>query len=212
MNRVLIVGGKELFRIGLRCLLAEHYEHALKLLDVVYQEAIPTCEKFGPSVVLLDTDARDGYGLDLVSKLVDSPCAPKVVIITCEREPALLNLQLETGATGFLTKDCSTNDCIDAVNAAINSTNYVSPQFSRLIVLGKIGRTDKNSLNLLSRREMSTMLMLAEGMTNKEIAKSLNISPKTVTSYKLRIHEKLKTRNVADIARVAVRAGLLGPS
>jgi DNA-binding NarL/FixJ family response regulator len=125
------------------------------------------------------------------------------------KNPVYLNQLLKTGAAAFLTKNCARDELIQAVRFVRNEEIQISEEFSRLVVLGRINRSASASLSTLSRREFEVLLMLSEGRSPNEIADQLNISSKTVASYKRRIHGKLNTRNTADITRIAVQSGML---
>lgn len=209
MTRILVIGPKELFRVGIRCLLSQEIKRRLELIDSIDEVALSVCREFKPKIVLVDIDIPRGSGLELVTRLVQSDCQPRVIIVTGEREPNVLNHQMETGATGFLTKSCRVDDCIAAVAAAIRGHAYASERYARMVTLGKIGGAEEDPLKKLSRREMDVLVMLAEGKSHQEVAELLAISQKTVASYKYRIHQKLNTRNTADITRIAVKSGLL---
>lgn len=209
MTKVLVAGSQKLFRQGLKCILTKQFGGEVEIHESSDQFSVTICRDLRPDIVVLDVDIPIGSGIELESRLVTSECSPKVVVITSKIEPALLNLLIETGAAAYLTKNCPEHDFVEAITSVINGRAYISEQFSRLVTMGKLEKSGSISLGELSRREMEVMLFLAEGRSSDEIATYLSISPKTVASYKQRIHDKLKTRNTAEITRVAIQLGLL---
>jgi len=205
----LIAGTHKLFRDGLKCLVKRHFGEKVEIDETDVDDCKSVCNDLAPDVLLLDVDIKQGVGLELASQLAGSSARPKVIVITGKSDPILLNLLMETNAVGFLTKGNSVNGLVNAIDAVMNGSVHVNEKYSQLIVQGKVEGSAFSPLNQLSLREMEVMLSLAEGRSPEEIANHLFISPKTVASYKQRIHDKLHTRNTADITRVALESGLL---
>lgn len=208
-TKLLIAGSQRLFRVGVQCILSQHFDRKFNFHDSGDDLAVAACREVQPDIVILDADTSSGAGLELVSRLTGSPLRPKIIVITSKNEPSYLDQLVKSGAAAYLTKDCDGCELIEAVSSAIRGRIHVSDRFSRSVILGKIKGSNPVSITALSRREMEVTVLLAEGRTPVEIGTCLAISPKTVSSYKRRIHTKLETRNTADITRIALLSGLV---
>ena len=207
--QVLIVGSQKLNRAGLKCILTQHLGGKVEIHESSDESSVALCRDLKPDIVLLDADIAVGSGVQLATRLVAARSKPIVIIITSKSEPNFLNYLMETGAAGFLTKSRGEKELVEAVESTVKGNTYVGEQFSQLLAHGKVGKSSTPNLSPLTLREMEVTIMLAQGRSPDEIAKHLSISSKTVASYKQRIHDKLNTRNTADITRVAIQSGLL---
>lgn len=207
--QVLIAGSQKLIRVGLKCILAQHLGGKVEIRESSDESSVALCRDLNPDFVLMDVDVPIGSGVQLAASLVAAPSKPIVIVITGKSEPNFLNHLMETGAAGFLTKSSGETELVEAVESTVKGEAYVSEEFSQLLAHGKVGKSSTPNLSPLTLREMEVTVMLAQGRSPDEIAKHLSISSKTVASYKQRIHDKLNTRNTADITRVAIQSGLL---
>ena len=210
MTRILVAGSQRLFRVGLKRILTQHLGREASIHDSSDNSCLVVCRDFEPDIAILDIDIQFGIGLELAAHITEGPARPRVIIITARREPNFLIQLTRIGASAYLTKNCAESDLINAITSVTEGRYYVSEEFSRLVTLGRIKKLVSAHLSTLSRREMEVMLMLAQGRLPSEIGNYLKISPKTVASYKQRINGKLKTRNTADITRIALESGMLG--
>ncbi len=209
MVKVVIAGSQKLFRVGLKRILTQHFGKKVEIHESSDESCVALCRDLKPDIVLLDADIPIGSGVQLAAGLVEEPSEPIVIVITGKSEPNFLSHLMETGAAGFLTKSSGEKELVEAVESTVKGKSYVSEQFSQLLAHGKIESSSTLRLGPLTLRETEVTVMLAQGRSPEEIAKHLSITAKTVASYKQRIHDKLNTRNTADITRVAVQSGLL---
>jgi RNA polymerase sigma factor (sigma-70 family) len=115
---------------------------------------------------------------------------------------------LRAGAHGYLLKDASDQDLVDAVRAVSNGQGYLSPAVSDA-VLSDYRKHVTDPIDLLTSREREVLQLIAEGKTNKEIAQDLNLSVYTVDSHRSRIMEKLNLHSANELIRFAIRNGLI---
>jgi two-component system invasion response regulator UvrY len=207
--QVLISGSQKLLRVGLKCILTRHFGGRVEVHQSSDESCVAVCRDLKPDIVLVDVDISIGSGIELAARLVEDPSKPIVIAITSRSEPTFLSHLMETEASGFLSKSRGEKELLKAVDLTVKGKTYVSEPIARLLAHGRVQSPSTSGIGSLALREMEVLIMLAQGISPIEIAERLSISPETVASYKQRIHDKLGTRNTADITRIAVKSGLL---
>jgi DNA-binding NarL/FixJ family response regulator len=118
---------------------------------------------------------------------------------------------LKAGASGYLLKDCASEELIDAVHVIMKNRLYISPAMVDDMVRGYVqmaSREDLSAFSVLTTRERDVLQRLAEGKSVKEIAHDLNISVKTVETFRHRIEDKLHLNSIAELTKYAIREGI----
>jgi RNA polymerase sigma factor (sigma-70 family) len=173
------------------------------------ESAIDLCAEQLPDVVLMDIVFKGGMsGIEATRKIKETSPATKVVIMTAHDDERLLVEAVESGASGFLSKDEAADEVLAAVKAAADGEVLIDPvTLTRLLAQVAREREEKrdaqNLLNDLTEREREILQLLAEGMRNDDIATKLFISPQTVQTHvrnilgKLRVHSKLEAVSFA---------------
>ena len=116
---------------------------------------------------------------------------------------------IRMGALGFVVKDSALEELPEAIRAVHEGRRFISASIREALALRYLEGLESKPLELLTNREFQVMRRLAAGATNREIAKELSLSPKTVDAYRLKILSKLELRNNADLARFAYREGII---
>ncbi len=167
------------------------------------------CSSDRPDVVLMDVNMPGIGGIEATRRLLRIAPDLKVVALTMldnEPFPARLN---EVGAMGYLTKGCPADEMIQAIRSVFRGQPFVSSDVARKHILTDWKRHSATPFQGLSSRETQVMLMILEGQRNQEISDGLSLSPKTVSTYRQRIYEKLDVRNDVELTRLAYRHGIL---
>jgi len=207
--KVLIVDDMDLIRVGIRSLLDS--ASGMKVLGeaISGEEAIAQARKLLPDIILMDVQMPGIGGLSATKKLLHYLPDSKVIALTvCEEEPFPTRL-MQAGAMGYLTKGCDKNEMIQAIRSVNSGQRYISPKIAQKIALQNLTQGQKSPIELLSTRELQVMLMITDGRKAQAIAETLCISPKTVNSYRYRIFSKLGINSDVELARLAIRLGLL---
>ena len=164
-----------------------------------------------PDVLVLDLWMPGGSGIDVAVSLRDKAPDVKVVILTAHEETSYVVQAFETGAAGYLLKRAAPDDLARAIRAVATGGTYLDPSIARMMSSTLFGQENTaGGGDRLSERERSVLIRIAQGFSNKEIAAALELSVKTVESYKSRIAEKLGLRSRVDIVRYAATRGWLG--
>jgi two-component system, NarL family, response regulator NreC len=177
------------------------------------REAVDTAMRLNPDVVVMDLsmDVMDGATATRELQRLGSPS--KILILTMHAEDEHLVRLLEAGASGYLVKNAADRELVDAVRMVAKGDQYLRIGAVRALakeLKKRDGRaTEQSQYETLSDRERSILRMIAAGYTGPDIGSELNISAKTVDTYKQRIQEKIGLSHRRDYVRFAVRLGLL---
>jgi len=211
--RVLLADDHAILRSGLRLLLTSQNE-----FDVVGEassgiEALSLAEQLQPDLILLDLSMPALGGLDALPTLRKLVPSARILILTMHDDPQYLRQALKHGASGYVLKKAADSELLSAMHAVLRGEVYVHPSMTRVLLedmLPEAQSTDKeNSWESLSEREQEVLKMVALGHTSAEIAEQLNLSAKTVETYRARGMEKLGLRTRAALVRFALQKGLL---
>ncbi len=200
---LLLADDHDLFRQGLSSLLlsSPHLEILAQVDDG--NKALQGIKRHQPDVALLDMTMPGMTGLQVCRELQQLGLPTKVVILTMHDDLLLAQEILQSGASGFVLKDNTFDEVIDAINCANRGEVYISPSMSERLT------QSEDKILPLSARELDVLRMLAEGMTVKYIAAQLDVSTKSVDTYRQRLLKKLDAKNSAQLIQYAVRRSLI---
>jgi len=213
--RVLLADDHSVVRKGLRMQLQqqEHFEVVAEAADG--REAVRLAESENPDVVIMDIVMPGLSGIEATSQIVKRNPRTGVVIFSMHADDTYLSRALAAGAKGYLLKDGEDLDLTRAVEAAAEGKPFFSPTIAGILVGDYMRQLQQRGLQdtyeLLTEREKETLQLLAEGQSNKEVARTLNLSVYTVETHRSNIMEKLDLHTTADIILYAVRKKLITP-
>ncbi len=208
MIRVAIADDHALVRAGLRQFLAEHDDLSVvaecangrELMDVVRAESV--------DVVLLDIAMPEQTGVDLLLAIKARAPALPVLMLSSYPEEHYATTLLRQGAAGYIGKDTDPDEIVRAIRMAAAGRRYITPAVAEQLAAG-LGGGDKLAHEKLSDREMQVFLHLARGETVGQLATSLSLSVKTVSTYRTRVLEKMALGSNSDLTYYALKNGLL---
>jgi len=157
---------------------------------------------FTPDLVILDYNLPDGNGLELCRYIIKNNRNTKVLAISSFRELGLLKAMLESGASGYIIKNASEDEILEAVESVLTGKVYLDEE-SRILF------NEKESQTILTAREIEILKLIADGYTNPEVAERLFISPLTVERHRKNIIAKLNAKNTASLIKIAARKGFI---
>lgn len=209
MIRVLLVDDHKLVRTGIRLILEETPDIRVEAEAVSGEEAVKLARDLMPDVILMDVNMPGIGGLEATRKLHAHNPGIKVIAVSVHTsEPFPLRL-LEAGAHGYLTKDCAADEVVTAVRKVHGGERYITASIAQQLALAKLEGGKSSPFDKLSQREMQVMLMVITGQELQAISDQLNLSPKTVSTYRSRLFEKLDVNNDVELTRMALRYGVL---
>lgn len=158
------------------------------------------------NLVIMEIAMPDGDGLDLLSSIRQQKehHSPPVLISSSQDEGKYGVRSIQNGASGFVSKAAGVEDFLKSVYAVLDGRNYLSQTLAQKLVNHVRPNTHLVSHDILSVREYDVMLKLADGMAIKEVAKEMELSSKTVSTYRSRLMQKLSLKSLADIVRYCV--------
>lgn len=210
MIRVYLVDDHRLVRAGLRKIVEDATDMTVKGEAETGEEAIELVRAEEPDIVLMDINMPGMGGLEATRRLLQSRPKLRVIGLSMHTEDPFPSRLLASGAAGYLTKDSAADEILTAIRKVHAGGNYITPAVAaNLAVSLATGKNKANPFANLSQREMQVMLMVTNGSSIQEISDSLCLSPKTVSTYRYRLFEKLNVTNDVELTRMAMRHGIL---
>lgn len=206
--KVLLVDDHTVVRNGVRLMLSAATEIRVAGEAAGASEALRLVESEHFDVALVDIALPGKNGLELLKSLRVVQPELKVLMLSTYSEEIYALRALKIGAAGYLTKDSPTATLIEAVRKVAAGGKYVSSSLAEKFASMLMGKGTA-SHETLSNRELEVLKLLARGETLVGIGEKLHLSPKTVTTYRTRILEKIGVSSNAELARYAIENGLL---
>lgn len=201
MIKILIADDHSIVRRGVRDILTElpfpfevyESENANSTLRVISNQKI--------DIFILDISFPDGNGLEILTHIKNLQPNAKVLFLSMYPEEQYARRAIKNGAFGYLTKDSAPTELVAAIQSIISGKKYVTSTLAQILVDDLISPTSKELHNTLSDREFQVLLEIANGKKINNIAQDLHLSPKTVSTYRARIFDKLKISTTAELIR-----------
>ena len=209
MIKVFVADDHPVVREGLRKIFAKTKNIVVEGEARTGQEVLNKLEKKDYDLVLLDITMPGTSWLDVLKGLKSKKPHIPVVILSMHKEEEYIFRALKSGASGYLTKESIMTELVKAVEKVHRGGKYISESLSDKLFGYFEAGTDQPPHKALSDREYDVMIRLAAGKTTSEVAEELFISINTVSTYRARILEKMKMKNVAELIRYAVKKDLL---
>ncbi|HTS75797.1 MAG TPA: response regulator transcription factor [Bryobacteraceae bacterium] len=209
--RVLICDDHALFREGVKTILAANPEFEIIGEAEDGKEAVERATKLNPDVVLMDISMPVLKGFDATRRIKKERPELKVLILSVYDDEDLVARCLDAGASGYILKDSPPAQLTYAIQAVSHGQQYMSPRVLTSVVRQFIANPTetKSSYDLLSDREREILVLLAEGIALKDIARRLNLSVKTVEAHKYNLMRKLDLHDRSELIRYAIRKRLV---
>jgi DNA-binding NarL/FixJ family response regulator len=204
---VIVADDHAIFRQGLALLLQAEPDIVLLAQAANGADAWRLIETLRPNVAILDLSMPEPTGIEVARRVEDAGLDTQVVLLTMHDDPSAILQAQEAGAAGYVLKDNSFEELVQAVHTVATGGTFMTPSIRvKLRAMQRDGRP----VVALSPREREVIRLIALGNSSKEIARLLGISPRTVDTYRNRLMEKLGLRSLADVVRYAVQAGMVG--
>jgi two-component system, NarL family, invasion response regulator UvrY len=209
MIRILIADDHAIVRAGLKQFIADQVEMEVSAEAASGAEAIAAVRAGEFDVVLLDISMPDKNGIDTLKTLRHvKPELPVLMLSAYAEDQYAVNL-LRAGAAGYLNKEAASTQLVGAIRTVVQGRKYVSPSLAQILADGVSGDAEKPLHAELSQREFQIFCKLAAGAAVSKIADELNLSVKTVSTYRTRILEKMAMKSNADLTYYAIKNGLI---
>jgi DNA-binding NarL/FixJ family response regulator len=211
--RVILVEDHPVLRAGVATLLREQSD--LELVGEANDgvKGVELAQELNPDVVIMDVSLPRLGGAEATKQIKAARPEQRVLALSAHEEPAFARTLLDAGAAGYALKRSACDELVRAVRTVAAGVTYVDPLLTPPAVAGqrRTSPTDVPSVSL-SEREAEVIRLSAQGYTSKEIAQTLNLSPRTLETYKSRAMAKLNLATRAELIRYAARCGWLRDS
>jgi DNA-binding NarL/FixJ family response regulator len=209
MIKVCVIDDHAVVREGLKRIIEESPGMAVTAETGDGHEAVKVIQKEPCDVVLLDLSLPNRNGMDVLKQIhTESPRLP-VLVLSMHSEDQYAVRVLRAGAAGYLTKESAPAKLVQAIRKVVRGGKYVSSTLAERLVYDLNFDSTKAPHQILSDREYQVLCMIASGKTVTMIAVELSLSVKTVSTYRVRILEKLNMKNNAELTRYAIKEGLV---
>lgn len=209
MADIYLVDDHAMLREGLRVVLEQAGHRVVGETDDP-GVAIADLVRLEPQVVLLDLHLDHHSGFEVLVEMQRLALPSRAIMITMSTNPRHVAEAMRLGASGYVLKDSASLELLSAVQVVARGSRYLCRRASTLAVEGLIAESRSAAVLSLSAREKQVILMVVRGLTSAVISTKLDLSPKTVESYRARIMAKLGVDDVPALVRLAVREGLIG--
>ncbi len=207
MIRVLVVDDHPVVREGLVAVLEDESDFQVVGAVGSGAEAVAAAARERADVVLLDLELDGEDGVQALPRLLATPARPRVLVFTAYDSDERVFAALEAGAAGYLLKGAPTAEIAAAIRAVAGGGSYLAPRVAAKVV-ARVGRP-RGSGSRLSSREREVLRLVAEGQSNKQIARALGIAERTVKFHVTSLFQKLAAENRAQAVARAAELGLL---
>ena len=203
-TRVLLVEDHTIVREGLRSLLASHDDVEVVGECADGRSAISEARRLSPDVVLMDLSLPEIDGVEATREIVGAQPATRVLVLSMHGGEEHVRPAIRAGARGYLVKGAGLADVVAGIRAVARGEGFFSPQAARAMLERP---TDESAE--LTPREREVLVLVVDGLSSAEIAKTLHLSVKTVEGHRSRLMDKLGANNAAAMVRAAIRLGIV---
>ena len=205
MIRLLLADDHAIFLQGLIQLLANWPEVEVVAEAADGREAWELILEYKPDVAIVDLKMPHMSGIEIATQISAQGLSTRIVLLTMHDEPALALEAEQAGVGGYVLKDNTFEELSNAIKTVVSGQWYMSPSVSQKLQAFRLNSGGAT----LSPREREVLKWIASGLSNKAIARELDISPKTVETHRDRLMSKLNLHSVAELVRYAVQTGFL---
>ena len=207
IRKILIVDDHPLVRRGLSDLISDEQTLAVCGEAADCDEAMQMLRECRPDLVIVDISLGGKSGLDLIKRICVHDSTIRILVSSMHDEVLFAERCIRAGATGYINKEVATERVIEAINHVLAGEIYLSPKMTRRILRSVAGANlqDEPPIAKLTDRELEVFALIGRGNTTREISQNLNLSIKTIESYRENIKSKLGITTSAELSRHAVQ-------
>lgn len=210
--KLLIADDHAVVRKGLRALFEDEVDLIIVGEAANGLEAIEQVANTAPNVVLLDISMPEMTGLEAAKEISERFPATKTLIFSMHHNQDYVVKAVENGASGYLLKDLSREEILQAIRAVAGGERYFPANVASLLAEALLSKSkrpmaidDEKTLKKLSKKERQILKLLADGLSSQEIADMLQLSVRTVSNHRANIIRKTKAKNTAELVKMAVK-------
>lgn len=207
--RILLIDDHAVVRIGLMQIIKDEFINAEIIEADSAEEALKIIRHGEFDLIISDISMSGRSGIDLVKQLHDEYPTLPVLILSMHQENQYAVRALKAGASGYLSKDSVSYELIKAMKQVLSGRRYISDVVGELLAGNFLNKNTEFQHQLLSNREFEVLKLIGSGKSISEISNELSLSVNTISTYRLRIMEKMKLQTNADIIRYVIEHELV---
>ena len=208
--KVMLVDDHILMREGIKNLL--EFDGSIEVVSEASDgvECLSNLKNTTPDIILLDINMPGKNGIEVLTEIKRKNISVKILMLTVHNEVEYLLKAIDIGADGYILKDTESAELKRAINYIIQGENYIQPSLIPALNSRLVNRDmDKGKIDSLTRRELEVLIQVSNGMFNKEIANSLDISERTVKNHISNIFKKIEVNDRTQAAVFAIKNNLI---
>lgn len=211
--RILIADDHELFRRGVAAELAQVPGWMVAAEAANGRDAVALAAELKPDIVVLDLTMPELNGLEAARRIIAAAPSARILILTAHESEQLVREVLRAGAQGYVLKSDAGRTLVAALHALLDDRPFFTSNVARMVLDGYLrGESQEaGTLHALSAREREIVQLLAEGSSNKDVARTLKISTKTAETHRSNIMRKMGFGSLAELVRYAIRNQIIDP-
>ena len=211
--RILIADDHELFRRGVAAELTQVPGWAVAAEATNGRDAVALAASLKPDIVVLDLTMPELNGLEAARQIILADPSARILILTAHESEQLVREVLSAGAKGYVLKSDAGKTLITALQALLEGGSFFTSNVARMVLDGYLRSDSREAVpaQTLSAREREIVQLLAEGNSNKDIARVLNISVKTAETHRSNVMRKMGFDSLAELVRYAIRNNIIDP-
>jgi two-component system, NarL family, invasion response regulator UvrY len=206
--KVMLVDDHAVVRMGFKLLLQGSLD-----IDVIGEaqsgeEAVRQFQELAPDVLIMDISMPGIGGLEAIDRVLAKNAQQKILVLSAHEDVMHARRVLKAGAMGYLTKRSAAEVLMEAIRVVHKGQIYLEPMIAQAMAVEQVSGS-KNPVDALSEKEFKVFIALAKGKSVQEIADTMSLSPRTIGTHLYNIKQKLSASNSAELAIIAIRAGLI---
>lgn len=208
---VMVVDDHDLVRHGFKTLLSSQDGIEVVAEACCGEDAIEQCKALNNQlhVIMMDVNMPGIGGMEATYRISKRWPNIGIIIVTVHSDGPLPKKLLKGGARGYLTKGNKIEEIVEAIRDVHNGGRYIAKDIAQQLALSMLPG-DESAIDSLSKRELQVLMMIAQGEKTNAISDTLNLSPKTISTYRKRLYEKLEVSSDVEMVRLAMNHGILG--
>ncbi len=208
MNSIFIIDDHPVIRMAIRMLLENENHEVVGETDNGV-DAMQMVRECMPDLIILDISIPKLDGLEVLARFNAMNLPSKILVLTAQA-PSLFAIRcMQSGASGYVCKQEDLSELVSSVKAVLSGYNYFPSQALAATIKKEGDPNELERFKLVNDRELMVLQLFAQGRTNKEIAKGMFLSNKTVSTYKTRLMQKLKAKTLVELIEMAKRNSLV---
>ena len=209
MIKLLIVDDHHLVRTGLRGIIEDAGGFEIVGEAGTGERAIQLNREKEPDVILMDIGLPGLSGFETSERIMSARPNVRIIALTAHTKPPFPARLLDMGAAGYLTKACDAKELVAAIRKVHDGERYVGSEIAQQLAMSLLPGTPQSPFQELTPRELEVAMMMAKGMKSSAMAERMNVSPKTISTHKYRVFEKIGVDSEVALLREAIRYDVL---